>query len=144
MNMDIKKSFIVVLGALTVLAVLASCARKSQDDTAAPQKQEKSEKADKKAEKKDDSKSGVIGTPAPGSKFSKVKLGMTMNEVFSKIGRPDAQWERPTGKSHIPFYFGDDRWVIECSYKKEGRLTFNGGGAHELNTIEVNKKELTE
>jgi Ni/Co efflux regulator RcnB len=160
MNMDIKKSFIVVLSVLTVLTVLAGCARKSQDDTAAPQKQEKSEKADKKAdkkaekkvdkkaekkdEKKDESKTGVIGTPASGSKFSKVKLGMTMNEVFAKIGRPDSQWERPTGKSHIPFYFGDDRWVIECSYKKEGRLTFNGGGAHELNTIEVNRKESTE
>ena len=148
MNMDIKKSFIVVLSALAVTAVLAGCAKKSQDDTATPQKQEKSAKADKKAdkkdEKKDENKSGVIGTPAPGSKFSKLKLGMTMNEVFSKIGRPDGQWERPTGKAHIPFYYGDDRWVYECSYKKEGRLTFNGGGAHELTTIEVNKKESVE
>jgi hypothetical protein len=138
MNMDIKKSFIVVLSALTVLAVLAGCAHnKSKDDTATPQKHEKSDKADKK----DESKSGVIGTPLPGSKFAKLKLGMTMKEVFAKIGRPDAQWHRPTGKSHIPFYFGDDRWVEECSYKKEGRLTFNSGGAQELTTIEVNKKE---
>jgi len=138
--MDIKKSFIIALSALTVLAVLAGCAHnKSKDDTdtATPQKQEKSEKADKK----DESKSGVIGTPAPGSKFAKVKLGMTMREVFAKIGRPYAQWERPTGKSHIPFYYGDDRWVIECSYKREGRLTFNSGGAQELTTIEVNKNE---
>ena len=141
MNLDIKKSFIVALSALTVLAVLAGCAHnKSKDDTATPQKQEKSEKADKK----DENKSGVIGTPARGSKFAKLKLGMTMEEVFAKIGRPNAQWERPTGKSHIPFYFGDDRWVIECSYKKEGRLTFNGGGARELTAIEVNKKESTE
>jgi hypothetical protein len=142
MNMDIKKSFIVALSLLTVLALFAGCARnKPQDDTAAPQKQGKAEKANKKAEKKDDDKSGLIGTPAPGSKFSKVKIGMTMNQVFAKIGRPDAQWERPTGKSHIPFYYGDDRWVIECSYKKEGKLTFNAGGDHELNTIEVNRKE---
>ena len=142
MNMDIKKSFIVALSALTVLAVLAGCAHnKSKDDTATPQKQEKSEKADKKTDKKDESKTGVIGTPASGSKFAKLKLGMTMKEVFAKIGRPDAQWDRPTGKAHIPFYFGDDRWVIECSYKKEGRLTFNSGGAQELKAIEVNKKE---
>ena len=146
MNMDIKKSFIIALSVLTVLAVLPGCAHnKSKDDTATPQKQEKSEKADKKADKKDDkkdeSKSGVIGTPAPGSKFAKLKLGMTMKEVFAKIGRPDAQWHRPTGKSHIPFYYGDDRWVEECSYKKEGRLTFNSGGDQKLTTIEVNKKE---
>jgi hypothetical protein len=142
MNMDIKKSFIVAFSALTVLAVLAGCAHnKSKDDTATPQKQEKSEKTDKKTDKKDESKTGVIGTPASGSKFAKLKLGMTMKEVFAKIGRPDAQWDRPTGKAHIPFYFGDDRWVIECSYKKEGRLTFNSGGAQELTAIEVNKKE---
>ena len=138
MNMDIKKSLIVVFSVLAVLAVLAGCAHnRPKDEPAKPQKQEKSERADKK----DESKSGVIGSPAPGSKFAKLRLGMTMKEVFAKIGRPDAQWERPTGKSHIPFYFGDDRWVIECSYKKEGRLTFNSGGAQELTTIEVNKKE---
>jgi hypothetical protein len=142
MNMDIKKRFIVALSALTVLALLAGCAHnKSKDDTATPQKQEKSEKADKKTDKKDESKTGVIGTPASGSKFAKLKLGMTMKEVFAKIGGPDAQWDRPTGKSHIPFYFGDDRWVIECSYKKEGRLTFNSGGAQALTAIEVNKNE---
>jgi hypothetical protein len=144
MNRDIKKSFVVLLSVLAMLAMLAGCtSKKPQDDTTTSQKQGKSEKADKKkADKKDENKSGVIGTPAPGSKFSKVKIGMTMKEVFAKIGRPDAQWQRPTGKAHIPFYYGDDRWVIECSYKREGKLTFNGGGDHELNTIEVNRKEL--
>ena len=146
MNSDIKKSFIVALSMFSVLAVLAGCAHnKSKDDTATPQKQEKSEKADKKTDrkevKKEESKPAIIGTPAAGSKFAKLKLGMTMKEVFAKIGSPDSQWNRPTGKSHIPFYFGDDRWVEECSYKKEGRLTFNSGGAQQLNAIEVNKKE---
>ena len=151
MNIHIKKSFIVALSALTVIAVLAGCAHnKSKDDsdTATPQKQEKSEKADKKADKKtdkkDDNKSGLIGTPAPGSKFAKLKLGMTMDEVFAKIGNPDARWHHPTGKAHIPFYYGDDRWVWECSYKKEGRLTFTGGSSRQLMTIEVNKKEMIE
>ena len=138
MNMNIRKSFIVALIAITVLAVLAGCVHnKPKDDTATPQKQEKSEKADKK----DESKIGVIGTPAPGSKFAKLKLGMTMKEVFAKIGEPNNQWQRPTGKSHIPFYFGDDRWVVECSYKKEGKLTFNAGGDQKLTAIEVNKNE---
>ncbi len=142
MNVKIKKSFIIALAALAVFAVLAGCARnKSTEDTTTPQKQEKAEKVDKKTDKKDENKTGIIGTPARGSKFARLKLGMTMNEVFAKIGRPNAQWHRPTGKSHIPFYFGDDRWVFECSYKKEGRLTFNSGGDQILTTIEVNKKE---
>ncbi len=154
MNINIRKSFIIALSALAVFAILAGCARnKSTEDTATPQKQEKSEKADKKADKKvdkkgdkkadkkDETKTGLIGTPARGSKFAKLKLGMTMNEVFAKIGRPNAQWHRPTGKDHIPFYFGDDRWVYECSYKKEGRLTFNSGGDQILTTIEVNRNE---
>lgn len=142
MNVKIKKSLMIALAALAVFAVLAGCARnKSTEDTTTPQKQEKSEKVDKKADKKDESKTGIIGTPARGSKFAKLKLGMTMNEVFAKIGRPNAQWHRPTGKAHIPFYFGDDRWVVECSYKKEGRLTFNSGGDQILTTIEVNKSE---
>lgn len=138
MNMNIRKSFIVALIAITALAVLAGCVHnKSKNDTATPQKQEKSEKADKK----DESKTGVIGTPAPGSKFAKLKLGMTMKEVFAKIGEPNNKWQRPTGKSHIPFYFGDDQWVVECSYKKEGKLTFNAGGDQKLTAIEVNKNE---
>jgi len=142
MNVKIKKSFIIALAALAVFAVLAGCARnKSTEDTTTPQKQEKTEKVDKKADKKDENKTGIIGTPARGSKFARLKLGMTMNEVFAKIGRPNAQWHRPTGKAHIPFYFGDDRWVFECSYKKEGRLTFNSGGDQILTTIEVNKNE---
>lgn len=147
MKLDIKKSFVLALSTLAVFALVAGCAHnksKEDADTGKSQKQEKSAKSDKKEkkdDKKDENKSGLIGTPAPGSKFSKIKLGMTMEEVFAKIGSPTAQWHRPTGKAHIPFYFGDDRWVWECSYKKEGRLTFNGGGAHELTTIEVNRKE---
>lgn len=143
MNKDIKKFFVVVLSALTVLAVLTvltGCPKKSNDDTPAS----KSEKADKKKsekDKKEKAKGSVVGTPAPGSKFSKIKIGMTMNEVFAKIGHPHAKWQRPTGKSEIPFYFGDDRWVIECSYKGEGRLTFNSGGEQALTKIEVNRKE---
>ena len=95
----------------------------------------------KRPTKKNESKIGVIGTPAPGSKFAKLKLGMTMKEVIAKIGSPDKQWHRPTGKAHIPFYYGDDRWVVECSYKKEGRLTFNSGGDQRLTGIEVKKNE---
>lgn len=124
------------------LAAFAGCAHKQTKDNAtatdaAPQKVEKAEKT----EKGEAAKGGIVGTPAPGSKFAKLKLGMSAREVVAKIGSPDNKWKRPTGKSHIPFYFGDDRWVQEYSYSKEGKLTFNNGGAQELTNIEINTAE---
>jgi hypothetical protein len=122
------------------LAVLAGCAHKqAKDDTAAaaPQKKEKAEKSDKV-----NAASGeIVGTPARGSKFAKLKLGMTMKQVVAMIGEPADHWQRPTGKAAIPFYFGDDRWILETSYKKEGRLTFSYGGDQVLTGIVVNTAE---
>lgn len=86
-------------------------------------------------------KNGVVGTPAAGSKFAKLKLGMTLKEVTEKIGAPAKQWEHPTAKASIPFYHGADRWVVQRSYAGEGVLTFNGGGDQVLSQIQVNKDE---
>lgn len=83
----------------------------------------------------------VIDKNAPGLKFSKLKVGMTLAQVEKTIGRPTKQWQHPTGKASIPFYFGPDRWVIQYSYKGEGVLTFNSGGEQLLTLIEVNKTE---
>ncbi|HLP98916.1 MAG TPA: hypothetical protein VK149_10760 [Sideroxyarcus sp.] len=83
----------------------------------------------------------IIGKPAAGSKFAKLKLGMTLKQVEKLIGPPTSQWQRPTGKAHIPFYFGDDRWVVEYAYSKEGQLSFNYGGEQLLVRIEVNKNQ---
>ena len=116
-------------------SLLGGCASKSAPSGAAetPQKKEAAKPAEVEG--------SIVGTPAKGSKFSKLKLGMTKSEVDAKIGKPDNEWQRPTGKSSIPFYFGDDRWVIEATYKKEGNLTFNGGGDQALTEIIVNKNE---
>lgn len=81
------------------------------------------------------------GTPAPGSKFAKLKTGMTLGQVKKLIGAPARQWQHPTEKASKPFYFGPDRWVIECSYTGEGRLTFNSGGQQLLTLIQVNRAE---
>ena len=83
----------------------------------------------------------IVGKPEEGSKFSKLKIGMTLNEVEKTIGSPTKQWTHPTGKAAIPFYFGPDRWVIQYSYKGEGVLTLNSGGEQLLTKIEVNKSE---
>ena len=132
--MRIKKLLIAIS-----IVTLAGCAHKqAKEDTAAtPKKQENAQKTDKAEAPAGE----IVGTPAPRSKFAKLKLGMTLKQVVAKIGQPNNQWERPTGKAHIPFYFGDDRWVIEYSYKKEGKLTFNYGGDQVLTGIVVNTAE---
>jgi len=83
----------------------------------------------------------IIGKPAPGSKFAKLKLGMPLKQAVALIGPPTDQSTHPTGKVSIPFYFGPDRWVIEYFYKHEGRLTFNAGEEQLLTRIEVNKAQ---
>ena len=120
---------------LVSLAALTGCASNQSKEEAvvAPQKQEATKSAAVEG--------SIVGKPAKGSKFAKLKLGMSKNEVFAKIGKPDNEWRRPTGKSSIPFYFGDDRWVLEATYKKEGKLTFNYGGDQALTEIVVNKNE---
>ena len=83
----------------------------------------------------------AAGKPAPDSQFAKLKIGMTLSQVEKLIGSPTRQWQHPTGKASIPFYFGPDRWVIQYSYRGEGVLTFNSGGEQLLTHIEVNKAE---
>jgi hypothetical protein len=96
----------------------------------------------KEVGKKETAPEGEIADKsAPGVKFAKLKIGMTLKQVESLIGPPTRQWQRPTGKSQIPFYFGPDRWVIQYSYKGEGVLTLNYGEEQLLTNIEVNKAE---
>jgi hypothetical protein len=70
----------------------------------------------------------VVGTPAKNSKFAKLKIGMGRREVEDLIGQPNDQHTYTTGKAFIPFYFGKDAYRFETFYKKEGSLTFEGGG----------------
>jgi hypothetical protein len=142
--MKIVKWFMLAM----ILALFASgCAsRKAPADSGSTSENSASQRTatndkSKEAPAAKSSEGEIVGTPARGSKFSKIKLGMTLAEVAAKIGAPTKQWTHPTGKSAIPFYFGPDRWVIEYSYKGEGLLTFNQGGAQVLTKIQVNKSE---
>lgn len=67
----------------------------------------------------------IIGTPAPGSKFDKLQIGMTLEQVENLIGRPNDTDSRITGKQYQPFYFGGDTQRTEAYYKGEGQLTFS-------------------
>ncbi|WP_293776267.1 hypothetical protein [uncultured Oxalicibacterium sp.] len=92
----------------------------------------------------------IIGTPAPKSKFTNLKIGMGFNEVISIAGQPTDTSSYITGKAWIPFYFGSGRYETVFYYKGVGRLTFSGGagayaiGVHDnsgLTIIEHDKSE---
>jgi hypothetical protein len=118
-----------------------STSSESPPKTAPAKEAAKKETAKKETAKKEAPEGEIVGKPAAGSKFSKLQLGMTLNQVEKAIGRPTKQWTHPTGKASIPFYFGPDRWVMQYSYKGEGVLTINSGGDQLLTRIEVNKAE---
>lgn len=86
----------------------------------------------------------IIGTPAPKSKFAKLRIGMTPEEVEKLIGRADDTDSHITGKVFIPFHFGGDKRRLEAFYKHEGQLTFSNTNnfiaPNALIKIEVNPK----
>lgn len=63
----------------------------------------------------------------PNSKFSKISIGMPMQQVYDIIGNPSDSKAYMTGKAFIPWYFGSDGSRREAFYKGEGRITFAGG-----------------
>jgi hypothetical protein len=72
----------------------------------------------------------IIGTPAAGSKFAQLQIGMDTNEAQKIVGRfPDQVHTYESGKRWIPFYFGNDARRMQVLYKGEGCLIFTGGGA---------------
>ena len=70
----------------------------------------------------------VIGTPAPGSKFAKVRIGMGEKEVTDLIGPATDVSGHITGKAFIPFYFGSGTVEVDAHYRGEGILTYASGG----------------
>ncbi|WP_029561327.1 hypothetical protein [Xanthomonas oryzae] len=73
-----------------------------------------------------DDEGEITGKPAPGSKFTQLKIGMPMKQVTDLIGQPNDQGSYVTGKAFIPFFFVGDRYRYEMPYKGQGRLVFAG------------------
>lgn len=69
----------------------------------------------------------ITGKPAPGSRFTRLQIGMSMKQVTDLAGQPTDSGAYITGKAWIPFYFGADRHRFEMVYKGQGRLIFAGG-----------------
>jgi predicted small secreted protein len=137
-----KNRYAFLAAAVVAAFLLAGCqtAQKSGDtSSAAPSAKSESPKAETpKAESPKDTKTvkgingwegEISGKPAPGSKFTKLQIGMSMKQVTDLIGRPNDQGAYVTGKAWIPFYYGSDRYRHELVYKSQGRLIFSGGSA---------------
>lgn len=125
------------------LTLLVGCASQHPTDTTATSKA--STPNGHIVKSKDGTVEGeIIGTPAPKSKFAKLRIGMTPEEVEKLIGRADDTDSHMTGKAFIPFHFGGDKRRLEVFYKHEGQLTFsntnNFVAPNALIKIEVNPK----
>ncbi|KAA0579562.1 hypothetical protein FZ983_14065 [Azospirillum sp. B21] len=136
--------------ALSTLALLIGCAGQQQASTttdgtgtAATASAAPSTPGGRMVKSRDGRYEGeLIGTPAPGSRFAKLQIGMTMEEVSTLIGAPDNMIRHETGKRWIPFYFGNDAQRLQVIYRNEGCLTYTGGnvfggGGSELIRITV-------
>jgi hypothetical protein len=75
----------------------------------------------------------ITGKPAPGSKFTQLKIGMPLKQVMDLVGTPTDQGAYVTGKAWIPFNFGSDRYRHEVVYKGQGRLVFAGSAGFDSN-----------
>lgn len=70
----------------------------------------------------------ITGKARPGSAFSRLRIGMDMDEVQTVMGRaPDRTHTHESGKRWIPFYFGNDARRLQALYRGEGCLSFTGG-----------------
>ncbi len=73
----------------------------------------------------------VVGVIAEGSRFSKLKIGMSTDEVHTIFGRtPDRSHTYESGKRWIPFYFGNDARRMQVLYKDQGCLIFTSGNIY--------------
>lgn len=129
-----KNRYAFLAAVIVAIFLLTGCqtAQKS-GDTASPAPAAKAE-TPKETQKDTQTVKGInnwegeiTGKPAPGSRFTKLQIGMSMKQVTDLIGQPTDQGAYVTGKAWIPFYYGSDRYRHEMVYKGQGRLIFAGG-----------------
>ena len=88
----------------------------------------------------------IVGNVAVGSRFARLQIGMTYEQVTALIGAPDNMVRHETGKRWIPFYYGNDSQRVQVLYRREGCLTFTGGnvfggGGNELVRITATPRD---
>lgn len=116
---------------LATALALTACASKKPER--APEPEQASSTSDAPASTTVKSRDGsfdgeVTGKAAPGSKFARLEIGMTMADVQTIMGHvPDREHSYESGKRWIPFYFGNDARRLQALFKGEGCLIFSGG-----------------
>ena len=118
-----KKISLAVLVATTLL--ISACSGSSSSESNTPSSKPAATTQNKAKQAPRGSK--ITGQIRPGSKFSKIKLGMSLARVNSTIGKYNDIRKHETGKRWIPFYYGSDVKRMQALYDGEGCLTFNGG-----------------
>jgi hypothetical protein len=76
----------------------------------------------------------ITGKPGPGSKFTKLQIGMGVRQVADLVGQPTDQGAYATGKMWIPWYFGSDKVRFEQVFKGQGRLIFASPGGMDFSS----------
>jgi hypothetical protein len=67
----------------------------------------------------------------PDSILAKIKVGMSQEEVFAKIGQPTSTDHYQTGKAFIPYHYsGSDDVRMGAHYKGVGLVTFGNDSAY--------------
>ncbi len=87
--------------------------------------------------------SGVVGTPAKGSKFSKLEIGMSRNQVENLIGHSKDCQAKADNTNLIPLvgvFMADGIIYIVCPYAGEGVLAFGDSG-QKLSAITVDTNQ---
>ena len=120
-------------------------AESSVQDTPKRQGKHRAERADVvKVMSKDGDFEGEImnGPVQSGTKFAKLKIGMSQRQVEDLIGPPTDVKGYQTGKAWIPVggMFSQDAYRIEVFYKGEGRLVYSKN-ATKLFRIHVDRTE---
>ncbi|WP_350152661.1 hypothetical protein [Nitrosomonas sp.] len=125
--------FNTISAAITVCLFFSACSTNStRTETPSPQEPTPATSTSgetRTVKSRDGSYTGeIIGTPAAGSKFSQLQIGMQTMEIQKMIGFPDESHSYESGKRWIPFYFGNDARRMQVLYKDEGCLIFTDGG----------------
>ena len=69
----------------------------------------------------------MYGTIPPGSKWSRLQIGMHQSEVERILGVTANIRAYVTAKAWIPFYFGGDSHRYEAVYAGQGSVAYTGG-----------------